>query len=47
MIIRLDDGDRDQLRRLFREAEHADGIIIDGIPLRDRGWLDRDLSGQS
>jgi len=28
-------------------AGYADGIVIDGIPLRDRVWLDRDLSGQS
>jgi GNAT superfamily N-acetyltransferase len=28
-------------------AGYADGIVVDGIPLLDRVWLDRDLSGQS
>lgn len=27
-------------------AGYPDGIVIDGIPLRDRIWLDLDLSGQ-
>ena len=29
------------------EAGYADGIVINGIPLRDRVWLDLDLSGES
>lgn len=25
------------------DAGYAEGIVIDGIPLRDRVWLDQDL----
>jgi len=29
------------------EAGYPDGIVINGIPLRDRVWLDLDLCGES
>ena len=43
-------GPREQLRALFELAAEdwtTDPIVINGIPLLDRVWLDLDLSGES